>query len=72
MYHYDPNTALEELQEDVLLPNPAHVRDMIIRAALKPQQALSLNRELHTYMQSFGEAQRTVQLILRELADSKS
>jgi len=72
MYHYDPNTALEELQEDVLLPNPAHVRDMIIRAALKPQQALSLNRELHTYMQAFGEAQRTVQLILRELADSKS
>lgn len=72
MYHYDPNTALKELQEDVLLPNPAHVRDMIIRAALKPQQALSLNKELQTYMQAFGEAQRTVQLILRELADSKS
>lgn len=72
MYHYDPQTALEELHEDTLLPNPAHVRDMIIRAGLKPQQALSLNRELQTYMQSFGEAQRTVQLILRELADSKS
>jgi hypothetical protein len=72
MYHYDPNTALEELQEDVLLPNPAHVRDMIIRAALKPQQALSLNRELHTYMQAFAEAQRTAQLILRDLADAKS
>jgi hypothetical protein len=72
MYHYDPQTALEELQEDVLLPNPANVRDMIIRAALEPQQALSLNRELQTYMQAFGEAQRTVQLILRELAHAKS
>jgi hypothetical protein len=72
MYHYDPQTALEELQEDALLPNPAHVRDMIIRAALQPQQALSMNRELQTYMQAFGEAQQTVRLILRELADSKS
>ncbi len=72
MYHYDPQTALEELQEDALLPNPAHVRDMIIRAALKPSQALSLNRELQKYMQAFGEAQRTVQLILGELAVPKS
>lgn len=72
MYHYDPHTALEELQEDTLLPNPAYVRDMIIRAALTPQQALSLNRELQTYMQAFGQAQRTAQLILSELADAKS
>ena len=72
MYHYDPQTALEELQEDAVLPNPAHVRDMIIRAAVKPHQALSLNRELQNYMQSFGEAQRAVTLILRELVHSKS
>jgi hypothetical protein len=72
MYHYNPQTALEELQEDALLPNPANVRDMIIRAALKPQQALSLNRELQAYMQAFGEAQERVQLLLRELADAKS
>ena len=31
MYHYDPNTALEELTEDATLPNPVHVRDMILR-----------------------------------------
>jgi hypothetical protein len=30
MYHYDPNTALEELNEDATLPNPVHVRDMIL------------------------------------------
>ena len=72
MYHYDPKTALEELQEDALLPNPALIRDMLIRAALKPQEALSMNRELQTYMQAFGEAQRTAKLILKALADQKS
>jgi hypothetical protein len=71
MYHYDPQTALDELQEDAILPNPAHVRDMIIRATLEPPQALSLNRELQTYIEAFGEAQKTVKLILRKLADSK-
>jgi hypothetical protein len=39
--HYDPQTALEELQEEAVLPNPVHVRDMIIRAAIKPDQASS-------------------------------
>ena len=72
MYHYDPKTALEELQEDALLPNPALIRDMLIHAALKPQEALSMNRELQTYMQAFGEAQRTAKLILKALADQKS
>jgi hypothetical protein len=72
MYHYDPQTALEELKEDAVLPNPAHVRDMIIRAGLDPLQALSLNRRLQTYMQAFGEAQQTVKVILLELAEPKS
>lgn len=68
MYHYEPETALDELQEEGVLPNPAHLRDMIIRAALKPHQALNLNRQLQTYMQAFGEAQEVVTLILQELA----
>ena len=25
MYHYDPETALEELNEDAVLPHPVHV-----------------------------------------------
>ena len=39
MYHYDPETALEELKEDALLPKPAHIRDMIIRSNLQADQA---------------------------------
>jgi hypothetical protein len=48
MYHYDPTTALEELKEDALLPNPVHVRDMLVRAHLSPEQALELNRKFRT------------------------
>ena len=39
MYHYQPTVALEELEEDAALPNPVHVRDMIIRARLSPDHA---------------------------------
>jgi hypothetical protein len=40
MYHYDPNTALEELTEDATLPNPVHVRDMILRKHPGPDKSL--------------------------------
>ena len=67
MYHYDPKTALEELQEDALLPNPVHIRDMIVRARLNPDQALELNRKFQTYLQAFGDAQEIAKLILQQL-----
>ena len=35
MYHYDPKTALEELTEDATLPNPVHVRDMMLRSIFR-------------------------------------
>ncbi len=68
MYHYDPATALEELQEEALLPNPVHIRDMIVRSKLQPDQALELNRKFQTYLQSFGDTQQLAKLILQQLA----
>ena len=68
MYHYDPQTALDELQEDALLPNPVHIRDMIVRSRLEPDQALDLNRKFQTYLQAFGEAQQLAKQILQKLA----
>lgn len=68
MYHYDPNTALEELQEEALLPNPVHIRDMIVRSRLEPDQALELNRKFQTYLQAFGDAQQVAKVILQQLA----
>ena len=39
MYHYDPNTALEELTEEATLPNPVHVRDMLAPLTDEPTRA---------------------------------
>ena len=68
MYHYDPKTALEEASEEALLPNPVHVRDMILRGHLSPDRALELNRQFLEYQKHFGEAQKLVKSILGQLA----
>jgi hypothetical protein len=71
MYHYDPETALDELQEDALLPHPVHLRDMILRARLSPEQALDLNRQFQGYLQAFGDLQKLAQPMLEELAKAE-
>jgi hypothetical protein len=68
MYHYDPETALEELSEDAMLPHPVHVRDMIVRSLLTPDQAIELNRKFQGYLHAFGDAQAVVRPILEQLA----
>ena len=68
MYHYDPNTALEELTEDATLPNPVHVRDMILRQRLNADKSLELNRLFVEYQKFFGEAQKLGKNILKQLA----
>jgi hypothetical protein len=69
MYHYNAGTALEELNEEALLPNPVHIRDMIIRSQLKPDQALELNRKFQAYLHAFGEAQQIAKGILEQLLE---
>ncbi len=68
MYHYDPNTALEELTEDATLPNPVHVRDMMLRKHLTADKSLELNRLFVEYQKFFAEAQKLGKEILRQLA----
>lgn len=68
MYHYDPTTALEELTEDATLPNPVHVRDMMLRRKLSADQSLELNRIFLEYQKFFGEAQKLGKAILTKLA----
>ena len=67
MYHYDPNTALEELNEEAVLPNPVHVRDMMLRKHLNAEQSLELNRQFVEYQKFFGEAQKLCKGILQGL-----
>jgi len=68
MYHYDPKTALEEITEDATLPNPVHVRDMILRKRLGPEKSLELNRLFVEYQKFFGEAQKLGREILKQLS----
>ena len=67
MYHYDPNTALDELRDDAVLPHPVHLRDMILRTKLDATSALDLNREFQDYLTRFGEVQKIARAILDQL-----
>ena len=67
MYHYDPTTALEELREEAVLPNPVHLRDMMLRAHMKPDQSLELNRIFVEYQKRFGELQKMGRELLEKL-----
>jgi hypothetical protein len=68
MYHYDARTALEELQEEALLPHPVKLRDMILRIQLGPQQAQVMNHDFQDYLTRFGELQKVARGILEKLA----
>ena len=68
MYHYDPGLALEELQEDALLPHPVKLRDMILRTKLDAQEAQLLNHDFQEYLSRFGELQKIGRGILERLA----
>jgi hypothetical protein len=68
MYHYNPETALEELNEEAVLPHPVHLRDMIVRARLLPDRAVVLNRGFQDYLHAFGDLQNMVKPVLEELS----
>lgn len=67
MYHYDPVTALEELSEEAILPNPVHLRDMMLRAHLDPDHSLEYNRIFVEYQKKFGELQKLGRQLLQGL-----
>jgi hypothetical protein len=70
MYHYDAAAALEELQEDALLPHPVKLRDIILRHKLGVPEAQQLNQEFQEYLARFGELQKLGRTILEKLAAS--
>jgi hypothetical protein len=67
MYHYDPATALEELTEEAALPNPVHMRDMLLRKQLTADKSLEMNRLFVEYQKFFGETQKLGKEILKQL-----
>jgi hypothetical protein len=72
MYHYDPVTALEELSEEAILPNPVKLRDMMLRAHLDPGHSLEYNRLFIEYQKQFGELQRLGKQLLEGLVQTSN
>ena len=68
MYHYDPSIALEELNEEAVLPHPVKLRDMIMRIKLQPGEAQTMNQEFQDYLTRFGEIQKVARTILEKLS----
>ena len=68
MDRFDPAAALEDLNDETRLPNPVHVRDMLLRAHLEPERSLELNRQFVEYQKHFGEALKLANSVLKELA----
>jgi isochorismate hydrolase len=71
VYHYDARIALEELQEDALLPHPVKLRDMILRTQLAPRDAQLLNHDFQDYLARFGELQKAARGILEKIASGQ-
>ncbi len=65
---FDAKIALEELQEDAVLPHPVRLRDMILRNVLGAQDALDINREFQEYLSTYGQSQKLAREILSKLA----
>jgi len=70
MYHYDPGVALEELTDEGAIPDPRHLRDMILRSDLTAEEALEMNRLFLKYQPLFAEAQKLAGAVLKKLAES--
>jgi hypothetical protein len=68
MDRFDPAVALEELNDETRLPNPVHLRDLLLRAHLDPKDSLELNRQFTEYQKHFGEALKLGKSLLVELA----
>lgn len=70
MPNLDPKLALTELEEEAILPNPVHVRDMIFRTHLDSDQLLEANRKFKEYLKTYGSSQELARSILTILANT--
>jgi hypothetical protein len=68
MDRYDVKAALEELNDDAVLPHPVRLRDMILRIRLAAGDALDINREFQNYLTAFGQTQKIAREILQKLS----
>ncbi|MBM3214345.1 hypothetical protein FJZ36_05470 [Candidatus Poribacteria bacterium] len=71
-YHYDPRTALEELDDLALLPSPARMRDMLARTSLPEELVVEMVRSFAKYQATFAGAMALAREFLTKLAEEGS
>jgi len=52
-----------------VLPNPVHLRDMMLRAHMNADRSLEANRIFVEYQKRFGELQKMGRELLEKLAE---
>jgi hypothetical protein len=67
----DVRAALDELNEDAVVPHPVRLRDIILRTQLDANSALDLNRIFQSYLSQYGKTEKVAREILEKLAASK-
>jgi hypothetical protein len=67
----DVRAALDELNEDAVVPHPVRLRDMILRTQLDANSALDLNRIFQSYLSQYGKTEKVAREILEKLAANK-
>jgi hypothetical protein len=72
MYHYDPDQALTELDEENLLPNPVHLRDTVFRIHPQGKTAVDINQNLQAYFKEWNSAASRARSILEALQNSST
>ena len=69
MYHYDPDQALTELNEENLLPNPVTLRDTVFRVHPQGKTAVDTNQNLQEYFKEWNTAATRARTILKALQE---
>ena len=67
MYHYDPATALEELNDDAVLPNPVHLRDMLLARPSRCRPFAGIQSPLRRLSEALRRIAESRQAIARSL-----
>ena len=70
MYHYDPDQALTELEEENALPDPVRLRDTIFRAHPQGKTAVDIHQDLQEYFNEWNAAASRARTILKTLNEA--
>jgi len=70
METYHPESLLEAVEDERILPHPVLLRDVMACAVLSPAESLELQRLFHDYLRHDGEAETVARKMLNGLINT--